>query len=63
MLNLDTSCNENSVIPDQQALCMYMHDQATPNKFLDSHTKFVKNWGRWEDLFFIFRTALKTEHC
>ena len=37
-----------------------------PNKFLDSHPNFVKNWGWWEGFifyFFNFRTALKTEQC
>ena len=43
--------------------CAQMH-KATPNNFLDSHPNFVNNWGRLEVfIFFIFRTALKTEQC
>ena len=34
----------------------YPHDRhkATPNKFLDSHPNFVKNWGGWEVFIFYF---------
>ena len=35
--------------------------RATPNKFLDIHSNFVKNWGGWEVYIFylfIFLTAL-----
>ena len=31
---------------------MHFSGKATPNKFLDSHPNFVKNWGGWG--FFIF---------
>ena len=30
----------------------YTSNKATPNKFLDSHSNFVKNWGRWEVFIF-----------
>ena len=38
-----------------------IHRKATPNKFLDSHPNFVKNWGGRE--VFIFQTAFNTEQC
>ena len=34
--------------------------KATPNKFLDSHPNFVKNWGGWEVLIFYFSDCFET---
>ena len=38
-----------------------LFNEATPNKFLDSHPNFVKNWGGWEVSIFYFsdRTVMK----
>ena len=33
---------------------MTLVGKATPNKFLDSHPNFVKNFGGWEVLIFTF---------
>ena len=42
-------------------ICAAIHCSYTPNKFLDSHPNFVKNWIRCKVklfIFFIFPTAL-----
>ena len=34
----------------------------TPNKFLDSHPNFVKNWGGWDVFILYFSDCFKEEN-